>query len=110
MTWKFRDLLPATGRTRLGEQGHECDTLLPNIWKLRRKYIPLGRKEGLGIPQNKSLPMHKVQTLSLMTTPVVTAQEQRCPQRLQAQADRPSDRMQGVSVSGLAQPVGGGGD
>ena len=35
-TWKFKDLLPAPERARLGGQGLVFETLLPNIWKTQK--------------------------------------------------------------------------
>lgn len=74
--WKFRYLLPASGRARRGEQGRGFEALLPKHLKSKGKTSALRRKEDLGFHRPQLLPRTNPGSCVRITLLMVTAQSE----------------------------------
>lgn len=72
--WKFRYLLPAPGRARLGVRGGGFEALLPKHLKSKGKTSPLRGKEDLGSHRPELLPRMNPGYSVPITLLMVTAQ------------------------------------
>lgn len=74
--WKFRYLLPAPGRARLGERGRGFEALIPKHLKNKGKTSPVKGKEDLGSHRPQLLPRMNPGYRVAITVLIVTAQSE----------------------------------